>query len=348
MTRMSPDPRPTAGRSPGAAGRRRGRSLAGRLVPVAALAVVAACGGGGSTTTTLPGSAPSGTTAPSGSAPGTSKGEITVASANFTESAIIAEMYAGALEKAGYTVSKKLNLGTREVYLKAAQAGEIDVLPEYVAALAEGLNLSANGKDAEPLGGADPKVTITKMTPLLDAAKLSVFGLSEAQDQNAYAVTPATAQRLSLKTLTDLGKVSGQLTFGGPPTCQTRPQCLPGLAKAYGVKFKAFKTLDAGGPLTITAIKNGDIDVGLVFTSDGAVAANKLTVLEDDKGITPAENIIALARTEAATDDVKAALTAVNEALTTEKLSELNRKVGIDKEDPAAVAKQFLTDEQLA
>lgn len=319
--------------------------LLARLLPLAALALTAACGGGSTDTdTVLPGAAPSASSSAGG------KGEITVASANFTESEILAEMYAGALTKAGYTVSKKLSVGSREVYLKAIGAGEVDVVPEYVGTLAQVLNQTANGKNANetnPLATSDPEKTITNMQSLLDQQKLAVFGLSEAQDQNSYAVTAATASKLSLTTLSDLAKASGQITFGGPPECQTRPQCVGGLTKVYGAKFKAFKTLDAGGPLTIAALKNGTIDAGLVFSSDGAVAANKLVVLEDDKGLVPADNIITLARAEAVNADLEGALTPVNEALTTEKLSELNRKVGVDKEDPAAVAKQFLTDEGL-
>ena len=175
-----------------------------------------------------------------------------------------------------------------------------------------------------------------------------MFGLSPAQDQNSYAVTRATADRLSLTTISDLSGKAGELTFGGPPECQTRPQCIVGLKKVYGLDFKAFKALDAGGPLTIAALKDGTIQVGLVFSSDGAVAANDLVVLTDDKGLTPADNIIALARTGALDDTAKGLVTAVDEALTTEKLAELNKQVGVDKADPATVAETFLKAERPA
>ncbi len=312
-----------------------------RLVPLtAALLLAAACGGGGSSSTSpnLPAA---------GSSSGAAKGTITVASANFTENEIIADMYVDVLKKAGYTVQTKLKIGSRETYLKALQAGEVDVLPEYVGTLAQVLNQVQNGKDANttnPVATGDPQKTIQNLQPLLAKDGLTVFGLSPAQDQNSYAVTKATASKYGLSTLSDLSKANGQLTFGGPPECQTRPQCIAGLKSVYGVSFKEFKTLDAGGPLTIQAIKDGTVDIGLVFSSDGAVAANDLVVLKDDKGLTPADNILTLAREKVVTPDLKATLTKVNEALTTEKLAQLNKQVGVDKADPAAVAEQFLKD----
>ena len=315
------------------------------VLPLVALTALAACGGGStSTATNLPGAGASSAGAGAGKT-------VTLASANFTENEIIAEMYADVLEKAGYTVNRKLNIGSREVYLKAMKAGEVDVVPDYVGTLAQVLNQNANGPTAnetKPIATSDGATTATNMAGLLSGAGLEAFGLSPAQDQNAYAVTKATADKLSLTKISDLAGKTSDLTFGGPPECQTRPQCIVGLKRVYDLTFGEFKALDAGGPLTIAALNDGTINVGLVFSSDGAVAASNLVVLADDKGLTPADNIITLARKGGLDDAAKALLTKVNLALTTEKLSVLNKRVGVDKEDPAAVAKDFLKTEGLA
>lgn len=302
---------------------------------VAALAVVAAaCGSGGSRSSVT------------GSASGGGKGSITVGSANFVESEILADMYADVLMQSGYSVKKKLSLGSREVYLKALGAGEVDLMPEYVGTLTQVLNAEINGKDANvtmPLASGDLAETLANAKKLLQKKNLVVVGQpSSAADQNAYAVTQKTAQKYALETLSDLTKANGQLVFGGPPECQTRPQCIAGFERIYGVTFASFKTLDAGGPLTVNALINGDIDVGLVFSSDGAVAAKNLVVLKDDKGMTPVDNIIAIARKEKNSPDLEKVINAVNAKLSTEALSELNKAVGIDKADPAEVAKGYL------
>ncbi len=315
---------------------------------IAALALLATACGGGSTGAS---SAPQvGTSSGSSGAGGASGKTLTIGSANFTENTIIANMYADVLKDAGYTVNTKYSIGSREVYLKAIEAGEIDLIPEYVGTLAQVLNQTQNGPDANtanPVATGDAQKTIDNLQPLLDKAGLIIFGLSQAQDQNSYAVTAATAKKYNLKTLSDLKAAAPELTFGGPAECQTRPQCIQGLKSVYGAEFKDFKTLDAGGPLTIKALTDGNIDIGLVFSSDGAVAANNLVVLKDDKGLTPADNIIAMAKQDALEAKAKDLITKVNDALTTAALSQLNNQVGIDKANPADVANKFLTDKGL-
>ena len=247
-------------------------------------------------------------------------------------------------------VTRKLKLGSREVYLKALGAGEVDLVPDYVGTLTQVLNADVNGKDAntaKPLASGDLQQTLTNLKPLLDAKNLVALKPSEAADQNSYAVTKATADKSGLAKLSDLSKVNNQLVFGGPPECQTRPQCIMGLQRVYGVTFKSFKTLDAGGPLTINALVNGDIQVGLVFSSDGAVAAKNLVVLKDDKGLTPVDNVLAVIRKDKLTPDLQKLIEAVDAKLTTADLSDLNKKVGVDKADPAEVAKTYLKDKGL-
>ncbi|MDQ6650794.1 MAG: ABC transporter substrate-binding protein [Actinomycetota bacterium] len=312
--------------------------LSAGLTAIALAAV--ACGGGSKT---------SATSSPSASA-GKAKGAIIVTSANFAENEIIANMYADVLEKAGYQVTRKLKLGSREVYLKALGAGEVDLVPDYVGTLTQVLNADVNGKDAntaKPLASGDLQQTLTNLKPLLDAKNLVALKPSEAADQNSYAVTKATADKSGLSKLSDLSKVNNQLVFGGPPECQTRPQCIQGLQRVYGVTFKSFKTLDAGGPLTINALTGGDIQIGLVFSSDGAVAAKNLVVLKDDKGLTPVDNVLAVIRKDKLTPDLQKLIEAVDAKLTTADLSDLNKKVGVDKADPAEVAKTYLKDKGL-
>jgi osmoprotectant transport system substrate-binding protein len=160
-----------------------------------------------------------------------------------------------------------------------------------------------------------------------------------AVDQNTFAVTQATADRLRIRRLSDVTPVAGQLTLGGPPECPTRPFCAKGLEDKYGIRFKAFKALDAGGPLTKTALRNGDIDVGLLFTSD----AKGFVLLEDDRKLQNADAVLPVIKTDKVNDEARTVMNNVSAKLTTEALSDLNERVGVNKEDPDAVAQAWLT-----
>lgn len=280
-----------------------------------------------------------------GSAGGSSK-SIVIGSAPFSESVIVANMYAGALRAQGYQVTVRKGLGQREIYLPALQKGGadngIDLVPEYVGTLLENVNNSA-GEASGDLGAS-----VRKLRDRLDPLSLTVLEPSPAQDQNAYAVTKATADRLKLQKLSDLAPVSGQLTFGAGPECPTRPFCLPGLENTYGIKFKTFRVLDSCGPKTLEALSSGDIDVGLVCSSDGAVAARNLVVLRDDKNLQPVDNIVPAIRKEVLDDDVRRTLNKVSAELTTADLIQLNKRADIDKEDPEALAAEWLDQHGLA
>ena len=195
-------------------------------------------------------------------------GSITVGGANFTESTVLANIYAGVLDAAGYDASVQ-EVGNRELYLPALQSGEIQVFPEYLATVTEFLD----GDDANPVASGDVQETLEGLEPLAEEAGL-VFGEpSEAVDQNAFAVTQAFADEYGVTSLTELGEVCGSgLVLGGPAECPDRPQCQPGLEETYGLSFDEFRELDAGGPLTKTALQQGEISIGLVFSSDGALA----------------------------------------------------------------------------
>jgi osmoprotectant transport system substrate-binding protein len=300
--------------------RRRPHAL---LVPVLALALVAAgCGGDDD-----------------GPAAG-SKGSLTIGGFNFSESTILAHIYAGALEADGFRVTVRANLGSREVVAPALERGEIDLYPGYAATELEFFNRGAG--EATP----DPDATVARLRERLPAG-LTALEPSPAVDQNAFAVTRATADRLRLSKLSDLAPVAGQLTLGGPPECPQRPFCALGLEQTYGIRFREFRPLDAGGPLSKDALANGQVDVALIFSSDGAIVARDFVVLDDDRNLQNADNVVPVIRSQAATDDAREVLNRVSAALTTEDLTLLNKRADVDKEDPDALAREWLRDHGL-
>ncbi|MEU4420057.1 glycine betaine ABC transporter substrate-binding protein [Actinoplanes sp. NPDC024001] len=201
-------------------------------------------------------------------------GNITVGAANFSESATLGELYGIALTAAGYTV-KVQQIGNRELYEPALEKGDIQVVPEYAATLAYFLAGKVEGKDAKDPSSSDLNTTVTNLKALGEKTGLAFGAASPAQDQNAFATTQAFADKYGVKTLSDLAaKCSGAATvLGGPAECPQRPKCQQGLVETYGFQAGSFSTLDAGGPLTKTGLKQGTISVGLVFSSDGALAA---------------------------------------------------------------------------
>lgn len=275
-------------------------------------------------------------------------GPIVVATTNFSETKILASMYQQVLQANGVEASIK-ELTTREVIIPALQSGEVQLTPEYLGSLTEFLNKEANGADAPQVATGDAQATYTEAQTLAEPADLTLLEPSAAQDQNAFAVTQAFADQNGLSTLSELGTYSQQspITLGGPPECPKRPFCQPGLEETYNVDVGSFVPLDAGGPLTIQALKQDKVNVGLVFSSSGSVAANDLVVLEDDKGLQTAENILPALYTPAVTDTITTALNEVSAALTTDELQQLNSQVEIDRQSPQKVAEQWLTEQGL-
>ncbi|WP_299955942.1 glycine betaine ABC transporter substrate-binding protein [uncultured Modestobacter sp.] len=200
-------------------------------------------------------------------------GPIVVGAAGFTESQVLANVYADVLNAAGFTASVQ-TVGNRELYLPALQRGEIQAFPEYLATVTDILNRQLNGTEAEGVASGDVDETLAALTPLAEQAGL-VFGEpAEAADQNAFAVTTAFADQLGVSTLSELADAcgDGSLLLGGPGECPTRPQCQPGLEQTYDLEFAGFQEYDEGGPLTKAAIQQGEVSIGLVFSSDGALA----------------------------------------------------------------------------
>jgi osmoprotectant transport system substrate-binding protein len=284
----------------------------------AALATVAAACGGTNTPTA------------------TSKGTVTVAGFNFPESSILAELYGQALSHDGYTVNYKLLLGTREVVAPAIKSGQIDIYPGYAATELEFYNSGAGE------ASGDPTATTAKLNGHLSGLGLQALTPSAAVDQNAFAVTKATQAKYSLTKLSDLTSIGNQLVLGAGPECPTRPFCEPGLKTTYGITFKDFKALDTDGPLTRAAFKNGTIQVGLVFSSDADLNQLGLVVLQDDKQLENADNVVPIVRQSVATAEITAVLNKVSAGLTTADLVTMNGQVELLHQDADAVATAYL------
>jgi len=204
-------------------------------------------------------------------APSQGSGALVVGSANFSENITVAEIYAAVLRDAGYDVTVR-TIGNRETYMPALVSGEVDVVPEYAATAAEFINRSLNGADAPAVASGDIAVTKAALDGFTDFGV--VFGEpSAAQDQNAFAVTTAFSDQYGVTSLSELAANCEGIALGGPPECPERTFCQIGLEDVYGIDVTDFSSLDAGGPLTKTALRQGVIAVGLVFSSDGELGA---------------------------------------------------------------------------
>jgi len=201
-------------------------------------------------------------------------GAITVGAADFTESTILGNIYADVLGAAGFDATVR-TVGNRDLYLPALiSGGDLQVFPEYLSTVTEALNAQVNGADPEPVSSGDVDATRDALQSLADQVGLTFGEPSEAADQNAFAVTQEFADALDVSTLSELADAcgDGSLVLGGPEECPTRAFCQPGLEDTYGLQFAEFVPLDAGGPLTKAAIQQGEVSLGLVFSSDGALA----------------------------------------------------------------------------
>ncbi len=276
----------------------------------------------------------------SGSAGGESR-SVVVGSANFPENVILAEIYAGALEADGVEVSKKLNVGSREVLLPALERGQISVLPEYTGGLLEYLAKAKSDATQTPAQVREIRRLLPK--------ELTVLEPSSAQDQETVTCTREVVDKHQLRTLEDLAPVSGQLTFGGPPELPKREGFgFKGLKDVYGIDFKRFRPLDVAGPLTVSALKSGKVDCANLFSTQSAIAVNGFVSLEDPKELITSQAIVPLVTRKAATPETTAVLDRISSKLTTPELERMVRRVEIDKDDAAAVAQDFLRRQRLA
>ena len=273
-----------------------------------------------------------------GKSPAPSKvSSITVGSADFSESQLLAEIYGQALAAKGIEVKKKPNIGNRETYMAAIKDGSVDLVPEYTGAALAYFDKNSTETDADKAYDA-----LKKALP----SGLEVLDKSPAADEDTIVVTKATADKYSLKSLGDLKDKN--LVAGGSSEFKVRSAGLKGLKEKYGVEFKEYKTLDAGGPLSIKALLDNQIQVTNLFTTQSVIKDEGLVQLDDPENILPPNNIVPLIRTDHKSDDVAATLNAVSAKLTTDSLTELVKRIDVGKESADAVAKDWLAQNPLS
>ncbi|GAA0577395.1 ABC transporter substrate-binding protein [Kribbella sandramycini] len=306
------------------------RTFIRSAIAASAVFALAACGGGGD---------PLSSGGDAGGAAPDKVDSITVGSANFAESQVLAEIYAQALEAKGIKVTKKLNIGAREVYMAAIQDKSIDLLPEYTGATLVYFKKDATENEAEAVYKA--------IQPALPKG-LEVLDKSPAADEDAIVVTKATADKYSLKSIADLKPVGKELVAGGGPEFKTRKAGVAGMKDVYGIEFKEFKSLDPGGPLSLKALLDNTVQVTQFFTTQSVIKDNNLVVLEDPEHIHLPNNIVPLIRTDHKSPDVASTLNAVQAKLTTEGLTDLVKRIDVGKESADAVAKDWLSKNPLA
>ncbi|RMO67468.1 ABC transporter substrate-binding protein [Pseudomonas syringae group genomosp. 3] len=262
---------------------------------------------------------------------------ITIGSADFPESQLLATIYAKALTAKGIAVNTKLNIGSREVYLPALLDGSIDMIPEYSGATLSYLDTKATAHAPEEVAEA-----LRKALP----EGISMLPPSSAQDSDVVVVTKATAEKYKLATIADLKPVASKMVLGGPPEWKSRKEGVLGLRDVYGLTFKSFKTLDVAGPLTLSALLNGQIDAADMTSTDPAIKRNDLVVLEDTLNLFPAQNIVPIFSAKKVGPEVAAVFNAVSSALTTADLIEMNGSVD-EHESIDVIADRWLSSHRI-
>ena len=262
----------------------------------------------------------------------------------FSESETVGELYAQALEAAGFPVQRAPGLGSREVVEPALEQGALDVVPEYLGTALQFLHAGALSGSQLTDTGAAHRLLQETFAP----RGVTVLTPAPGQNRNGIAVTRETAQTMALSRISDLGPVAAGLVFGGPPECPERPFCLLGLKSTYGLSFKEFRALDPSGPQTVAALEGDEVDVALLFTT--SPASERFVLLEDDRQLQPAENLVPAVRTNALRhhgERLRQVLDAISAKLETADLVSLNRQVEVDGRQPAEVARLWLSQHGL-
>ncbi|WP_409234722.1 ABC transporter substrate-binding protein [Streptomyces sp. PA5.6] len=317
---------------------RRARRMAGAAAAVVALTAGLAACGGDSLEDDGKGSDKAG---------GDKKGSLVVGSARFTEQKVLAELYVGVLEKAGYDAQVK-TVQNREIYKPELKKGSIDVAPEYAATLAEFLNLEKNGPKAETVASSDLDATVSALEKLAEPEGLKVLPAGEAVDQNAFAVSKEYAKEHKLKTLSDLGRSGEKVKIAAGDECESRPFCAPGLKKKYGIDVTGIDPKGVGTTQSKQAVKNGTDQLVLTTTTDATLKNYDLVILDDDKKLQNADNILPVVNAkEAGGKEIAEALGKLTKTLTTDDLIELNRKVDEERQKEADVAEEYLKSKGL-
>jgi osmoprotectant transport system substrate-binding protein len=268
---------------------------------------------------------------------------IRIGAFNFTESEVIAELYAQALEANGLQVARIGRVGSREVVQPALELGLLDVVPEYAGTLLEFVNLGAGEATA------DTNLTMERLRSHLEPRGLVALAPAYAQDRNALVIRKDFAAANGVRTTSDLVPFASDLVFGGPAECPERFFCLVGLGEIYGLEFDSFSPFPSGS-VVAAGLATGEIDVGLVFSTDPVLSDPRLVVLTDDLGLQPAENVTPIVRQDALErwgPDLTMTLDAVSAELTTVDLVTLNSLAGEADTDIASIAKAWLEDHEI-
>lgn len=266
---------------------------------------------------------------------------ITVGTVDFAENRILGQIYAQALEDAGYPVEITENIGNRELVGPQLEQGNLDLIVEYTG---NALRFHRDGEDVE---FRDEQEVYDALNEELEPKGLTALEMADAQDVDAVVVTRGTAEEHGLEAISDIADFPGTFRFGGGPECETRLSCFKGLEDVYGLDNVEFVPLDVAGPITVEALKSGEVDGANLFTTQSAIAANDFVVLEDDQQLQLPQHIVPVIRQEivdAYGEDLVSLIDAITAELTTEGLTQLNAQVEVDQEDPDAVAEAWLRD----
>ncbi|GGU72515.1 ABC transporter substrate-binding protein [Streptomyces sp. KAI-26] len=278
--------------------------------------------------------------------PGDSR-ELTIGSAGFTESDLLAQLYALLLEHAGYSADI-ISVTNREIYEPALESGQIDVVPEYAATFADWLNAKVNGADTTPVGSPDLAATMKALRALAAPRGLTVLDPGRAVDQNAFAVAAPYAEKHGLKTLSDLGAAKLPVRLAAGDECVQRPYCAPGLRKTYGIDIVAVDPKGVGTTQAKQAVQNGQDQLVLTTTTDATLDQFGLVLLADDKKLQNADYVVPVVnRGRAGSDRVRDALGRLNTVLTTADLASMNQQVDSWRRLPEDVARNYLESKRL-
>lgn len=272
---------------------------------------------------------------------GADAAKVTIGAQDFGESAILAEIYRQALRCKGFDATIRELGGFRDIELTAFEQNTINFAPEYAASLLENLN----NKKGEASG--DVEATVEKLQTYLEAKNLKALAASDAVDTNAFVMTKAKSDELGIRSLSDLASKGKDLKIGAPADCTTNPFCIPGLKTTYGLDLsKNFTALETGQ--VADALDAGSIQIGLLFSTAGTIAAKDYVLLEDDKNMLAADNVVPVVSTELAEDaELVSAIDDITDTLTTDELIAMNKRFDVDKEDADVIAKDFLEGEGL-
>jgi osmoprotectant transport system substrate-binding protein len=275
-------------------------------------------------------------------------GKVVIVGQKFTEADIMAELYKGLLDDAGFEASIK-SLGGRDLYLDPLSKGDVQVSTDYLSSMTEALNRKANGDDAAKVASPDPVATLAQLNKLTAKYGMTALTPAEAQDANAFAVTRKFAEDNHLTTLSDLGALGKGIKLGAAEDCPQRPDCQKGLESTYGIKVTGFEPTGFGTAETKDDLVKGNTQLGLVGTTDATLDKLGLVILTDDKALQNAENLVPIVNTAWLGDhpEAKDALNKLAAVLTTEDLTGLIGRVDNDREKPADVAEAYLKDKGL-